>query len=102
MIAFVLLLAGLAFGCLVVAFAVALRRTSPSPSTKAWWRSKTLWINVATIVGAGVAIVEVATGELRKTLPEWAYFALLAVLAMLNAGLRLVTTKGLSNNPHDQ
>ncbi len=60
---------------------------------KAWYQSKTLWVNA--IVAALVAL-EAGTGLLQPFLPPH-FYALVAVgLPVINAVLRIVTTQGLS------
>lgn len=62
------------------------------PTLKKWWKSKTLWINA--IVGALVAL-EGVTGFLQPHLPMNLYAAVAVALPVVNAILRVVTTKGL-------
>lgn len=103
MMALPILLALAAVACLAVAVVLAVRRPlAPGPRTKVWRRSKTLWLNVATIVAAGVAIVEASTGDWKAELQPWGYYLLVVALAMANAALRLITTKGLTTDPDDQ
>lgn len=60
---------------------------------KAWYLSKTLWVN--TIVAA-LAALEAGTGVLQPLLPA-NFYAIVAVgLPVVNAVLRIVTTQGLA------
>lgn len=59
---------------------------------KAWYTSKTLWVNA--IVAALVAL-EVSSGMLQPLLPANFYASVAVVLPVLNAFLRIVTTQGL-------
>lgn len=94
---FALAVALFATGFLVVAVAVALRRPLP-PSVEArakvWWRSKVIWFNLLSVVTAGMTVAE--TLDLQSQLPDWASILFLVVVAMVNAGLRLVTTRALT------
>ena len=59
---------------------------------KAWWKSKTLWVN---IIVAVLASLEATTGLLRPYLPEHWYVAVAVGLPVINVVLRIVTTQGL-------
>lgn len=60
---------------------------------KAWYTSKTLWVN--TIVAA-LAALEAGTGILQPLLPA-NFYAIVAVgLPVVNAALRIITTQGLA------
>lgn len=56
--------------------------------TKAWWRSKTLWFNA---IVAALAAAEYAGGYLRGLLPGDVFGWGMAVLAIGNAVLRVLT-----------
>ena len=60
---------------------------------KAWYQSKTLWVN---IIVAALAALEAGTRVLQPFLPA-NFYALVAVgLPVINAVLRIVTAQGLS------
>lgn len=59
---------------------------------KAWWKSKTLWIN---IIVAVLASLEATTGLLQPFLPEHWYVVVAVGLPVINVVLRIVTTQGL-------
>jgi len=59
---------------------------------KAWWKSKTLWIN---IIVAVLASLEATTGLLQPFLPEHWYVVVAMGLPVINVVLRIVTTQGL-------
>jgi uncharacterized integral membrane protein len=57
---------------------------------KAWWKSKTIWFNVLTVLAA---LLE--SSELVNLVPaEW-HPAMLGTAALLNIVLRTVTTTGV-------
>ncbi len=57
---------------------------------KKWWKSKTLWLNVAL---AGASVAEANLGILRDTLGPKSYLGLITLAAGLNAALRFVTSQ---------
>lgn len=60
---------------------------------KAWYQSKTLWVNA---IVAALAALEAGTGILQPLLPA-NFYAIVAVgLPVVNAVLRIVTTQGLA------
>jgi hypothetical protein len=60
---------------------------------KAWYQSKTLWINA---VVAALAALEAGTGILQPFLPA-NFYAIVAVgLPIVNSVLRIITTQGLA------
>jgi len=60
---------------------------------KAWYQSKTLWVNA---IVAALAALEAGTGVLQPFLPS-NFYAIVAVgLPVVNAVLRIVTTQGLA------
>lgn len=61
-------------------------------SVKAWWKSKTIWVN--SIVGLLVAL-EAATGALQPVVGPHFYAAIAIGLPMINAVLRVITKQGL-------
>ncbi len=94
---FALVVALLAAAFLVLAVAIALRRPLPSwveARAKKWWQSKTLWFNLLSVVAAGMAVAE--SLDLQSQMPPWAGAVFLIVVAMVNAGLRLVTTRAIT------
>jgi hypothetical protein len=60
---------------------------------KAWYLSKTLWVNA--LVAALVAL-EAGTGLLQPFLPPHFYAIVAVSLPVINAVLRIVTTQGLA------
>lgn len=59
---------------------------------KAWWKSKTLWVNA---VAAMLVALEAGTGILQPLLPVNLYTALAVGLPIINALLRVITTSGV-------
>ena len=59
---------------------------------KAWWKSKTLWVN---IIVAVLASLEATTGLLQPYLPEHWYVVVAVGLPVINVVRRIVTTQGL-------
>lgn len=59
---------------------------------KAWWKSKTLWINA---VAAMLVALEAGTGILQPLLPINLYTVLAVGLPIINALLRVITTSGV-------
>ena len=59
---------------------------------KAWWKSKTIWINA--IVGVLVAL-EAATGALQPVVGPYFYAAVAVGLPVINAVLRVITTQAV-------
>ena len=64
----------------------------PSPPTKAWWKSRTLWFNVMV---AMLAAAETVFGVLQPIFGGKSFAALTFALTVGNAGLRVITTMGL-------
>lgn len=65
---------------------------------KAWYQSKTLWVNA---VVAALAALEAGTGMLQPFLPA-NFYAIVAVgLPVINAVLRIITTQGLALTKSD-
>ena len=63
---------------------------------KPWYESKTIWVNVLTLVGVVISSVT-AWPELQQ------YGAQLATaLAIVNVLLRLITSEGITNATQDQ
>lgn len=63
---------------------------------KPWYESKTIWVNVLTLVGVVITSVT-AWPELQQ------YGAQLATaLAVVNVLLRLITSEGITNATQDQ
>lgn len=60
---------------------------------KKWWKSKTLWINLATVAAGLVAVFE--GNEWIMSNPE-ASGVVLAAAGFVNFLLRLVTTEGVT------
>lgn len=59
---------------------------------KAWWKSKTLWVNA---VAAMLVALEAGTGVLQPLLPVNLYTVLAVGLPIINALLRVITTSGV-------
>ena len=59
---------------------------------KAWWKSRTLWVNA---VAAMLVALEAGTGILQPLLPVNLYTALAVGLPIINALLRVITTSGV-------
>ena len=59
---------------------------------KAWWKSKTLWVNA---VAAMLVALEAGTGVLQTLLPVNLYTVLAVGLPIINALLRVITTSGV-------
>ena len=60
---------------------------------KAWYLSKTLWVNALV---AALAALEAGTGLLQPFLPPHFYAIVAVALPIINSILRIVTTQGLS------
>lgn len=60
---------------------------------KAWYKSKTLWFNVA--VGVGTAI-EASLNVIQGTMDPRFYLAVTGIVAGVNIVLRFVSTQGIS------
>jgi hypothetical protein len=59
---------------------------------KAWWKSRTLWVNA---MAAMLVALEAGTGVLQPLLPINLYTALAVGLPVVNALLRVITTSGV-------
>ena len=63
---------------------------------KPWWESKTIWVNVLTLLGVIITSVT-AWPELQK------YGAQLATaLAVVNVMLRMITSEGITNGNQEE
>jgi len=60
---------------------------------KAWYLSKTLWVNA---IVAALATLEASTGLLQPFLPANFYTLVAVGLPLVNAVLRVVTTQALT------
>jgi len=58
---------------------------------KKWYKSKTLWVNIA--VGGGAVLAYVAGDQFPVPLDEQTVSVIVFLQAILNAGLRLITSK---------
>jgi len=59
---------------------------------KAWWKSRTLWVNAG---AAMLVALEAGTGTLQPLLPVNLYTVLAVGLPIINALLRVITTSGV-------
>lgn len=59
---------------------------------KVWWKSKTLWVNLAI---AALAALEPLTGILQSVLPVNAYVIFAIAVPVVNAMLRVVSNESL-------
>jgi hypothetical protein len=66
---------------------------------KAWWKSKTIWLNTA---AGGVAFLATSWDAISAHLPTWAGPTFGAVLAAANVGLRFVTSDPITLKQIDQ
>lgn len=63
---------------------------------KPWWESKTIWVNILTLLGVIITSVT-AWPELQK------YGAQLATaLAVVNVMLRMITSEGITNGNQEE
>ena len=72
--------------------------SSPSasaPAAKPWWHSRTLWFN---LIIAVLAAAEAGLDLLKAMLPFNAFALLAFVLALGNAGLRVITVAALTTS----
>lgn len=60
---------------------------------KEWYKSKTLWVNA---IAAMLVAFEASSGMLQPYLPGNFYAMLAVALPVINAFLRVVTTKALT------
>lgn len=60
---------------------------------KCWWKSRTLWFNAAC---AALLALEAATGVIQPYVPVNVYLVMAAVLPVVNAILRVITTQALT------
>lgn len=67
------------------------------PTCKPWWKSKTIWFNIATIGGAVAAGVVGLIPTLQPLLSPTAYSLTLFVVGIINVILRAITDQGLSH-----
>jgi hypothetical protein len=70
-----------------------LPRVTVQLPAKPWWHSRTLWVNVLVFV---LAAAESRLGLLQPLLPVNVYELLALLLPVVNAWLRLVTTRAVS------
>lgn len=59
---------------------------------KAWYKSKTLWVN---LVAAMLMALEAGTGLLKPYMAEAFWVAMAVGLPIVNAALRIITTQAL-------
>lgn len=60
---------------------------------KSWYKSKVLWFNA---IVSGLVALEASFSVLQGLLPANTYAIAVAVLAVGNAVLRIITTQGIS------
>ncbi len=60
---------------------------------KPWWKSRTMIVNA---LAAALVALEANTGLLQPLLPMNFYAVLAALLPVVNAALRVITTTGVS------
>lgn len=60
---------------------------------KPWWQSRTLWANA---VFAALTVLEANIGLIKDHFGPVGYVGALAVIAAVNAALRLITTQPLT------
>ncbi|MDP3841082.1 MAG: hypothetical protein Q8Q81_00600 [Oxalobacteraceae bacterium] len=63
---------------------------------KHWWQSKTVWFNVTVAV---LLLAEQNVDALQGLVPEWLHKLAVFSLPIVNMGLRVITSKGLSFKP---
>ena len=61
--------------------------------TKPWWKSRTIWFNVAS---AALVAVEASLSVLQDALGPYAYVVVVGVVAGGNVILRTLTVQGVS------
>ena len=66
---------------------------------KAWWKSKTLWLNTAVAIGT---VLEANFGTLQASLGPKAYLAAAALIAGANFALRFLSTQPLVEPKDEQ
>jgi len=63
---------------------------------KKWYRSKTMWLNIASGVSAAAGLLVMYLPLLEVAIPATAYGITLFVVSMLNVGLRKITDTGIA------
>ncbi len=66
------------------------------PKGKPWYKSKTVWLNIATILAAMGAGAEQLLPTLSVVLSAGTVTWLLFAIGIINLALRFVTTEGIS------
>jgi len=65
--------------------------------SKPWYKSKTVWFNVATVVAAGTGFIVGNPAAILPFIPEaWSAPAALAIVGLVNVVLRAITTTGIT------
>lgn len=64
-------------------------------STKPWYQSRTLWVNLFFLAAAALVETQPVLALLQGVLPERVYMWLAFALPIVNGVLRVVTTRGL-------
>lgn len=59
--------------------------------SKNWWESKVVWVNVLTFLVAALLLVAAPTFPVQ--IPEAAVNIILGVVALINLGLRFITSE---------
>jgi hypothetical protein len=64
---------------------------------KKWWTSRTLWVNIGSLVLVAVGLVLDAANVFNFTTQQ--VTVLTIVVAVINAGLRLITAQPIAGTP---
>ena len=67
--------------------------TMTTEVSKRWWRSRTVWFNVAVAVFASL---ELSLGTLQPVLPAGWYAMAVIVVPLVNIALRRITTQPIA------
>lgn len=67
--------------------------------SKVWWKSRTIWLNVLTVLSALAAAANEFLNVLQVSLSPETYAVSLFVIGALNVFLRTITTQGITAKP---